>query len=278
LSRHDDWLVLLKRALNEAMPDPAEVQNQTYLYHYSPMPGIEGILSSQSIWISDIRSLWTKDPKDGVHWIDIFRSILEQQRVPKYVRDEFNRRDRLLPGSRWHQFVACFSSDSRLHHQWTNYAADGTGCAVEIEFEKFRNRAREGNAYGWTPILYDCERQLATAKNLVRAVRRVCREQKLAGEVEKDFWRDAAWIFLCCGTAFKDPVLSPESEWRLFLGRNTLDDASLNARNVHYHPFPLSPDLVTGLVRGPRCGLLKEELERLMSSSGYRPVVREVLE
>jgi hypothetical protein len=259
----------LKDAQGEIHRDPDYPQ---YIYHYAPASSICSILKSREIWLFDAHSM-QNDPLDGRQWVDVFRCILNRKSVPPEVRFYF------APGgllyTRWcYSLIACFSSTYELPQQWTDFADRGKGCAIEFSFDVMRERSDGGRSFGWTPMLYGGQEQVGRAeKTIDTAIRLRGRYSDLNNN---DYWFEAMFSFLCCGARFKPEKYRYQDEWRIFLDRPEECEDINDFRGRAYMPISLTPDMITGVVRGPNCECSEDELAELLRISGYPVNIRTV--
>lgn len=125
-------------------------------------------------------------------------------------------------------------------------------------------------------MLYAAEEQTERAEKTVGGAIQLLRaEAALTGSERVEFWKDAAFWFLVCGTRFKDPKYYLQREWRIFLSRTSEDSERVRYfGSRRYIPLPFPTGVMTGLIKGPNCECPDEELERLLTASGYPAKVR----
>lgn len=113
------------------------------LYHYTSIVGLNGIISSRTVWASDCRYL--NDQKELVHALDIFLSRLGE-----------DSKSALSLALHWHNLsrAHCVFSLSRSPHvlsQWRAYGDDGRGAAIG-----FSRKPLQGIEKNSTRVLVDC--------------------------------------------------------------------------------------------------------------------------
>lgn len=278
-SKRDRWRMKFDQARKELWEVPNRIE-PLKLYHYSSMAGIRGILSHKELWLSDI--LHMNDQRDGRYWIDVFRNLVSHKSVPWYVKDSFYKSKTFGLGEVWHEYIACFSEQSDLDRQWTEYADSGRGCAIEISFEALSKNADDGKAFAYMSMVYNRSQQIEMAEKIIDTAIHLARAEDLTSAEAKEFWiNHAVWNFLVCGGRFKDPGYEQEQEWRVFKSRT--DDRrderyrkSPSGSEIPYLGLSLTPDMVTGLVKGPNCTVTDQDLCELLVSGGYAPHVMTV--
>ncbi len=268
------WKDSFNAVQNEIWEDPLL---PVKLYHYSNLGAVKSILSSREMWLTNIR--YAKgDTDDGTYWISVFRPIVNRKSVPERVKALFYGDFAFGLGSLWHEFIACFSPESELEEQWKNYADDGRGCAIEFSFDSLHANCDGGKAYAWMPMLYDPAEQAAKAQKTIDAAIMLARSEGITRQEKDTYWQEyACYGFLHCGLRFKHPKFSAEKEWRVF--RSALDISGAIFRQtangrIPYVPWPLPPELVTGVIKGSACTSSDAELAGLLASGGFGTHVR----
>ncbi|MCF7982409.1 MAG: DUF2971 domain-containing protein [Pseudomonadales bacterium] len=120
-----------------------EMAQDELIYHYTTITGLNGIISSRSVWASDCRYL--NDRKEIVHAIDLF--------LDRY--DE-NSKKILSLALHWYGFsrahcVFSLSRSPRVLSQWRAYGEDGRGAAIG-----FRRKYLPGIGKTSSRFLVDC--------------------------------------------------------------------------------------------------------------------------
>ncbi len=273
-AKRGHWKDSFNAVQNEIWIDPVLPAK---LYHYSNLAAVKNILSSREMWLTNIR--YAKgDADDGTYWINVFRPIINRKSVPDPVKRLFYGEFAFGLGTLWHEFIACFSPEPELEEQRKNYADDGRGCAIELSFDSLHANCDGGKAYAWMPMLYDPAKQVAKAEKTIDAAIMLARSEGITRQERDTYWQEyACYGFLHCGLRFKHPRFSAEKEWRVF--RSALDLSGARFRQtangrIPYLPWPLPPELVTGVIKGPACTSSDEELAELLASGGFATHVR----
>jgi hypothetical protein len=120
-------------SFQEELWRPLHAEPPSVLYHYSPPGGVRGILETRELWVSDVQRL--NDKREGTYSLDVFGPILCRKSIPDPIKDVFSKELRRL-GEIWFAYVASFCAAKNLDSQWNDYAAGGTGCAVEVDLER----------------------------------------------------------------------------------------------------------------------------------------------
>jgi hypothetical protein len=259
-------IIEARRVLNDSQGEiHTDPEFPQHIYHYAPRQSIRGILESREIWLFDTFSM-QNDLMDGRAWIDVFRCVLSRKSLPPSVKFLFSPGGLLY--TRWcYSLVACFSSNCELPQQWRDFADMGKGCAIEFSFNAIRERSDGGHSFGWTPMLYGERDQTARAEKTVDEAIRIRRE--FSDLSDNEYWAQALFSFLCCGTRFKAENHRDQDEWRIFLDR-PLDCVDIkHYKGRAYMPLPLTPDMVTAVVMGSNCECSEDELAHLLEASGF---------
>jgi hypothetical protein len=268
------WHTAFQKIQDELWIDPPY---PTHLYHYSNLAGIRGILTSRTIWLSDILTM--KDKYDGTYWLKVFNPVLSRKSVPAWLKDFFQRGEIGL-GTDWYTYVACFSPESELEYQWEHYADDGKGCALELSFEALRENSDNGRELAWTPMLYDASEQIVKATQTIDAAISMYRNESMKAREQKHYWTAAGFSFLLCGPRFKHPRFHREQEWRIFRSRPNREGAEYRPadsnQQIPYWSLGLKPEMVTGLIKGAACTCPDADLIALLSAGGYGTNIRSV--
>jgi Protein of unknown function (DUF2971) len=97
------------------------------LYHYCGVDAARGILSDQSIWLTDSRS--TNDRSETTHARAFLRRLL-----PDLIGHETAASlMAFLESTSRHPYIGCFSAKRDDLGQWRNYAKDATGYCLGID-------------------------------------------------------------------------------------------------------------------------------------------------
>lgn len=246
------------------------VEPPNVLYHYSPPLGVRGILETRELWVSDVQRL--NDKREGTYSVDVFGPILGRKSVPESVQDLYRRELHRL-GEIWCAYVASFCASKDSHSQWNDYAAAGTGCAVVIDLQRLFKRSN-GKEFALLKLVYDVGDQRAKAEETIDHAINLGRELAIPKRDLNRFWIEALiYSLLPCGMRFKDPRYASEEEWRVLMIRadrstaleRTLPDGS----HTWYHRLPLDGSLVRDVLRGPRCSYSVEEVQQMLTASGF---------
>ena len=138
--------------------------NQNYLYHYTDIYGLEGIIKNKKLWLSErnymndindelfIQNYIKHYFKDPIHWEG---SLLERELIPQK-----------------HQYIFSTSTEKDLIHQWAYYGSQQSFC---IEFNRkalidlfyvFNNKTD----FYYGPVLYAENDLIKTTDNITKKI------------------------------------------------------------------------------------------------------------
>jgi hypothetical protein len=261
-----------------------------YVYHYTNIEGLTGILKDCSLWGSDVAYM---NDASEYYYADklIQRAMpaLEQQAgLAGDVAD--NLTSFFLQGPTHlssRAYAACFCESGDLLSQWRAYSKGGIGYAIEIPLEKLITLfAPEANYATIGRIEYDETRQLDLLKNTITPGMYFPRltpgavNQAVAGTLDKYESLDVnRWIFnvkfaLIRMRAFlKSWAFHEEREWRIGIVNVYFGEEFHTANGLLVPHLPLKlgePDRlpITRIIVGPNPHpeQAKDSLERYLRS------------
>lgn len=268
----------------------AQGERPRKLYHYTSLEGLQGILKTNQLWVTDVAYLNDSlemqlgfstvedalQEKEG-EVSEICRSLLKRSRISGSPTD---------PGTGY--YVACFCEERDLLSQWRAYAADGGGYAIGFSAYEM---AHEGHV-ALRRVIYDRNEQ----KRLVKeTIDRICSEfekvakDKSEAELDEDHTLPSFAQLLASHlseflVSFKHDTFEEEREWRIILPWSR--DAHLKFVNfrasrghaVPYmalHPRTPTPEMpllpIIEVVHGPTLHpeLTKKSVHLLLQKSDY---------
>lgn len=151
-------MALVKNPIEELLstPIPDEV------WHYTTLEGLEGILSSGTIWATDAR--YTNDKTEFTHARGIVKAYLEE-RAEHGSREGFPTEDLskmldeafeegALSPLETEVYVASFSANGDLLSQWVQYADNCRGVALAFDLRGLRPPKELGVGITLAPCVY----------------------------------------------------------------------------------------------------------------------------
>jgi len=274
------------------------------LYHYTNAPGLIGIISSKSIWASNVCFL--NDSRELIHGRSEIEDVLKgtskdnySEPVRKFLDDCLNR---VTKGNlEMDVYAACFCSGGDVLSQWRAYGAMGDGYSIGLrasELEKL-GKSTDFN-YKLRKVIYEPHKQRELISSIVCDVCNLLEQATVAKTDEEislpelnDLFEDAGKKlddhlkeYIYC---FKHPAFSEEMEWRLVhicpaaVYNKTLQFRSSGGKVVPYVSLQLVDSineallplarLRYGAVRAPET--TEKALKHLLNFYNYAEIVPE---
>jgi len=157
-------------AVNEHIAKPIP----SILWHYTTFAGLQGIITSKTIWATEYRFL--NDREEFQHARSMALSVVEEE--PEFTGEGFPARDMIgkavsiafntgsLHEQRLRIMVACFSEKGDQLSQWGRYGSDGTGVSIGLDLRQMRPPSDIGTAVTFAPCLY----KNADKRSILKAV------------------------------------------------------------------------------------------------------------
>lgn len=230
------------------------VTDDPKIYHYTSPDGLIGILTNAELWATSIRNF--KDQWELLHAEAVFLQVLDEiakESPPCSSRSKLVEACRIDPPFSTHPrsgpldrgsgkcttwlnkvldiYVVCFSTNSKLLHQWKNYACGGAGFSIGFDRRQLREKIQPPPV-NQNPKTWD-ELEIPYSTHLVK-VR--YSEQLQKAELKEIFERFSSVItddmsvdqIDCCAeeivnsvalhaSLFKHPSFEPENEWRIII-------------------------------------------------------------
>ena len=236
------------------------------LYHYTGPEGLAGILSSRTIWATDLRYL--NDSSEFTYAIELARDELTRwphgdiAYFPAFKEEVLQH----LTQIEGYVFVTSLSEESDLLSQWRGYCSPGPGFAVGISRD-YIAKLSTTPVIAFNQCVYAKDEQVKRIDNLIRqAVAALPRgnvkppttanyknPEEYKAEVRAvlrgvHIKRFSALVtafinsLLDLAAVFKNPTFNEESEWRVVI--RSSDAASVRHRAgksflIPYIPLPL---------------------------------------
>jgi hypothetical protein len=216
------------------------------LFHYTTAEGIQGILQTHSLHMTDYRHL--NDPSEFRYSSEVINRCLERYaNQPEIARI-------LQPLQKLHglldslDFIVCvfsFSETPKSLYEWRAYADDAKGFCIGMA-PPASNYSRN-----LLQMIYDEDEQLITAENCMNNFVAICGKHP-ADALPPD--KRAKYLFLCLlrlRTYFKHPAYADETEWR-------------------YANFPVAAEMMVKTANGRLTPYFP--LESIRTSDGRLPI------
>ena len=185
---------------------------KTTLFHYTNYQGLEGILKSKEIWLTDVRYL--NDTTELEYGLEFVSETLQE-----YMRKYNSMTNFVLPTlsnlknlsrkkANLTAYAACFCESNRVLSQWIRYADEGHGYAMGFDAEKLP----VGKNLNLFKVFYDpAEQREIIWTYLDREVRKPLEKDEMSHEMAHAYLGN----LIACLTCFKHSVFEEEREWRL---------------------------------------------------------------
>jgi hypothetical protein len=232
-------------------PRPEGAEHVTEIFHYCDAAGLEGIITSQRLWASDIFSLNDASEVDYARQIICEALSGHEQFAP--ITEQFSAPDFMDFYKTWKTHVSCFSAGKDLLSQWRAYGAQGHGFAVGFNLEQLK-RVGDGPPalYSTFPIVYSRSTQIENTKAFLADVPGLDRMPTIFRSSEIKF--EIAMSMLILMAPLKNPVFIDEREWRILIVPDDQDEIHfrpIRGAIVPYVKVALKPDFFTRIVLGP---------------------------
>ncbi len=194
------------------------------LYHYTSADGLIGILTSQSLWLTDLR--YMNDLSELQYARGVVGDRLQRRAEMSdlsSLRKEFIKRatatfDPFKVG--YSVFAACFCEAGNLLSQWRAYRGRGGGYAIGFDF--FHTLRLLSRPCVMRKVIYDEDEQRRIIDTNIDAFLTVLAKEESARPVDEvtntflpELCRTFATVMGQCLFAFKHPDFREEREWRL---------------------------------------------------------------
>ena len=181
------------------------------LYHYTTAQGLEGIITTRSVWASDYRFL--NDATEFRYGLNIFEQTLASPRSQNISPEAMDLITRFLAGkSEFSVFIAAFSQQPDLLSQWRGYN-NGRGYAIGINADWLTQNAEAQN-FSLVPVVYtisDQQRVLNDKLGLLNSLLAERARKESTFDTVTEWWRHMLFVI----AALKNEHFAEEDEYRL---------------------------------------------------------------
>jgi hypothetical protein len=242
------------------------------LFHYTSPEGFIGIVTSKSLWASDMLSL--NDASEAAYPYKLIADVLDTHHlsVPEKHRQGF--KTQLINGTfpLYVPFVVCFCEDGDLLSQWRAYGSGGEGFSPAFKFSWLSSLDQKAG-FRLQKVVYDRTQQEELILMLLQRASSLLAQDAFSDEEQATIWQGAAMSLAPWVIMFKDPAFKEEREWRLVnvnLARATGFRRS-GHRIVQYLSVGIDdPEAITRVIRGPYfTGTEIRGVYYLMTSHGF---------
>ena len=273
--------------------DDDESGDMESLYHYTTAAGLQGILSGQTLWASDLRFL--NDTNEGRYAYDLIVDAVAQLEHPGLRVDQPARGNDAELGYEFavfkdfvaldlnspdiEVFVACFCESGDLLSQWRAYGSDH-GYAIEFGVAGLRQVAEDWSSSPSAATLVQVQYGDSAPQVVQDAM------QGMVDDPNIDYYmEDAPTVALHLKAALasiKHPGFREEREWRLVVGLEHYGGRKVRFRStpmaiVPYVEVPFARDMIQSIRIGPGQHVDTREvgIDRLLRHMGCEvPVLR----
>lgn len=221
------------------------------LFHYTSPEGFIGIITSKTLWASDMLGL--NDASEVEYPIAVVNEALEASgiNIPGYAKERFGTQLLSNMFRIYQPYVTCFCENGDLLSQWRAYGGGGEGFSLGFRFSWLH--ALEQKFLRLQKVIYNRDQQIDLVLMFLVTASGAIAGEGWSEEEQRLFWQDAAasltpWVIM-----FKNPAFEEEAEWRLVntIPRNDLQFRRSGHRIVPYVEIPIG-DLALGrVIRGP---------------------------
>jgi hypothetical protein len=185
------------------------------LFHYTSPEGLIGIVTSRSLWASDMLSL--NDASEAAYPYKLIADVLDTHPgVAEEHRHRFMTQLTDYTFPLYTPFVACFCEDGDLLSQWRAYGSGGEGFAAAFSFSwlsSLENRA----GFRLLRVIYDRAQQEDLILRLLQHVSSSLAENPYSVDQQTHVWQSAAaqlasWIIMFTGIQGRERVAAGERE------------------------------------------------------------------
>ncbi|CAO3352052.1 DUF2971 domain-containing protein [Azospirillum melinis] len=260
------------------------------LFHYTDAVGLQGIISSKSLWATDIRYL--NDSKELSHASEIVLSTIEEKNKQRlsYSQSEFLNQlsERFDHTDSFHIFTISFSEEKDSLDQWRGYSGGTGGFAIGFNLTDLAFEQR------LMKVCYNEDDQRQIVKDVIDEMAHYYEKSayftsKFVKELLiTQFCVSFARLIFTLAPQFKSKHWASEKEWRIILTsmkKNYQDNLKFRAGKmglipyVEFKPKHFKRGLyekmpINTVVQGPspHAKLGRESLEQFLHSVGHHDV------
>ena len=236
-------MIFLRKILDSSVAE--------YLYHYTSMEGLIGILSSKELWASNIHFL--NDAEEFSLALKITRDSINE--IKRNTVDELKRKflkstsERLETISRVNVCVFSLSAIGDLLSQWRAYCPSARGYSLGLSSKRLKILAQMQNFY-LSPCVYDPKNQKDLIKDILNFKLNKLIKFNNSGKLEANWeiiLNETITHIATYAPMIKHFSFSEEKEWRLISQPKAYDDPSYKCRPgkstiIPYYKFSLTDD------------------------------------
>lgn len=192
------------------------------IFHYADAHGVNGILSSNKIWATNIGYL--NDHSEFIYSKDIILSCItsfinsSKNRKVRLTFDKVKEKFESLDNPSTSFFISCFCENKDLLSQWRAYGANGGGYSLGFYPNIMGiDPKKSGTSFDFRPVIYDRKIQEKLIFNFINFAAQeiptlsesddISEKSELANEIMMHL---VEYMLM-----FKHPSFSEEKEWRI---------------------------------------------------------------
>lgn len=240
-----------------------ETEPPEHLYHYTDLEGVEGILSSKSLWMSKFTA--SNDISEITLAISQFQNFVESRvsaleaEEGAFLREAASQLDGFR---RTNICLASFCEQPDLLSQWRSYGNDGRGIALGFDTRVLQDLAQRYALKLWRCV-YEPATHVKVSNDLLTMLLESFRAGRPKGaEERREIIGHFNATFLRVAPVIKDHRFAEEREWRLISSPIAFDHPRMIAVFGANHAsvkmkLPLAPDerevtnVVSRVIIGP---------------------------
>jgi Protein of unknown function (DUF2971) len=253
------FFYLSKRKLANEMHMKVSNPAPDSLFHYTDQKGLLGIITSGSLWATQIR--YSNDADEFLYTLDMVRSETEELEIAADSEDIslLAQMRRLTNELNWqitdhisNYFVLSFSSRPDQWSQWHKYCSGGNGYSIGFKSSSILPLTKKG--FTIKECIYDESSQKRKIQNsllqLLSRFRTIQSEHAFNLDdpgIMHEQTRAFEEKFIPIATIFKHPKFFKENEWRVISPSIEYDDSTIQHREGKSMIVPyLSVNLTNG--------------------------------
>lgn len=184
------------------------------LYHYTTIKGLQGIVSAQCLWASDVR--YMNDSAELNYIVELLQQRVKILQVPQ-TAELLNHfvdwtSNRITNGHM--VFAASFRANGNLLSQWRGYSSVGKGVSLGFKAKDIQQFAKR-SGFKLGRCVYQHERQIAIIDQVLNVLSKAALKEKIQIENSEDFFQSIEADLLYMAALFKHPSFAEEAEWRI---------------------------------------------------------------
>ena len=233
---------------------------QKELYHYTSASGLMGVVTSKTIWATDISYL--NDAQEFRYARSVVQRTLDRRlshELSDAERTYYSALPEVLDRTKGtHVFVASFSTEGDMLSQWRAYCPEGSGFAIGFSGKALQTLAKAQD-FELFECMYDPSVQEAQAEKLLMLAFHDHESAKRNLGDTPPFGEFFLPHFTRLAATMKHPSFHEEKEWRLVSGPLAMTNPRVKFRSgkrllIPYVPFALERRRSMASLRSFRIG------------------------